>query len=131
MPETVEINTPWWRAFKFLALLLGTVIAGLIVAMWVPSSTVKAVSGQIVPTVHLPEGKSATSASDEKGAQYSADEIFKLAQEVETQSATFSAEKDELDYLTRIVVLMMTVAGIYTIVIGVVSSKAEPRTIAG
>ncbi|MDW5265222.1 MULTISPECIES: hypothetical protein [Acidobacteriaceae] len=124
MPETEEINAPSWRAFKFLALLLGTATAGLIVAMWVPSSTVKAISGQIVATAHLPEGKSATSATDEKGTQYFADEISKLAQEVETQSATFSAEKDELDYLTRIVVLMMTAVGLYTIILGVVSWKA-------
>jgi tetratricopeptide (TPR) repeat protein len=114
-------NALWWRVLQLISLLLGMVIAFLIVATWTPSGAVKAMFDPIVG-VSTPSGNSTPGAR--ASTQNGPDQISKLTQEVESQGATFSAERDELDYLTRIIVLMMTAVGIYTIILGVVSWKA-------
>jgi len=112
-------KTLWWRLLPVLTVFFTVTITALISATWVPLHSVDAM-------INREHSQSGRAASGGGAAALTASEVDlpALVKEVQSQTATFSAEKDELDYLTRIIELMMTAMGIYTIILAVVSWKA-------
>jgi len=108
--KTKDTAAFWWRTLKLGALLVGIMVAVFTIAAWAPPGVVHAIYEQTV--------------SDHALSKTGSPAPPPTAHEDGAQDTLFSAEKDELDYLTRIIVLMMTAVGIYTLILGLVSWKA-------
>jgi hypothetical protein len=112
-----------WLSLKIFLIILGVVFVGGIVQVWANPTT-----GKTTPsTTKGPVIESSSEVNSPPGtnleAQTPKQQEELLEKEISAQERVLAAEKDELNHLSDLAKLLMTVAGVFAILLGAASWK--------
>jgi tetratricopeptide (TPR) repeat protein len=113
------------RIFGIVAICFCGVLIGLLIAVWMGSETVRPEFALVTDAQVSSPGNGGIeppkSPENEVGSLLT--QLAIVQKDLEAKDAVFSAQKEEIDYLTHISEIMLTVVGLFSIILGAVSWK--------